>query len=371
MQVVEFCDFKELAPYADQWDRLASGVPFRTWTWLSRWWRHYGHESGNPCGSRLFVLGVFDHSDRLVGLAPWHLQKRRSQGSVVRWLGAGEVCSDYLSVLCEPAMEDRVAESLADYLVGQREMGDGEDQNWDLLEVQGVDARDGAVGRLVEHLADRKCLVHEGSALNCWRIELPATWDQYLAMLSRHHRRDVRRLERSVFQQGHGVLHVVQSWKELSRATEILVDLHQRRHCGLGQPGCFASKRFQAFHREVMPLMLANGQLQFYWLELDGRPAAALYCLSGDGIIYGYQAGIEPELLDRQPGRLILQAVLQREIEQGCRAMDFLRGDEPYKAHFRATARPCLSLRIVPNRPVAKLRESLWLAGRNVKRWMS
>ena len=371
MQVVEFGDFKELAPYADQWDRLASGVPFRTWTWLSCWWRHYGHEPGSPCGSRLFVLGVFDHTNRLVGLAPWHLQRRRSQGSVVRWLGSGEVCSDYLSVLCEPAMEDRVAESLADYLVGQRDTDDGEGWSWDLLDVQGIDARDRAVGRLVEQLAERKCLVHDGSALNCWRIELPASWDEYTAMLSRHHRREMRRLERNVFEQGHAVLHVVQNWQELPRALDILVDLHQRRRQSLGQPGCFASQRFAAFHREVMPQMLADGQLQLYWLELDGRPAAAQYCLSGDGVIYVYQGGIEPELLGRQPGRLLLQAILRRAIAQGSGAMDFLRGDEPYKAHFRATPRPCQSLRIVPNRPVAKLRESLWLAGRNVKRWMS
>ena len=50
--------------------------------------------------------------------------------------------------------------------------------------------------------------------------------------------------------------------------------------------------------------------------------------------------------------------------------MDFLRGDEPYKAHFRALPRPMRTLRVVANRRGAALRHNLWLAGANVKRWI-
>ena len=61
---------------------------------------------------------------------------------------------------------------------------------------------------------------------------------------------------------------------------------------------------------------------------------------------------------------------MKRAIEQGGRAIDFLRGDEPYKAHFRAQPRPLLALRVVPDRTLSRLRNNLWLAGRGVKRWM-
>ena len=43
---------------------------------------------------------------------------------------------------------------------------------------------------------------------------------------------------------------------------------------------------------------------------------------------------------------------VKRAIEQGGRAVDFLRGDEPYKAHFRAVARPLLAIDRI-----------IWLAG--------
>ena len=60
---------------------------------------------------------------------------------------------------------------------------------------------------------------------------------------------------------------------------------------------------------------------------------------------YVYQAGIDPQRLADEPGHLITAATVKRAIEQGGRAVDFLRGDEPYKAHFRALARPLLALR--------------------------
>lgn len=87
-------------------------------------------------------------------------------------------------------------------------------------------------------------------------------------------------------------------------------------------------------------------------------------------MLYAYQAGVDPEAMKLQPGKLLNLGTIRRAIEQGYRAIDFLRGDEPYKAHLRAAPRPSLQLRIVPNRPAARLRNNLFLAGRQVKQWM-
>ncbi len=371
MQVFCLNSLGELAPYADDWDRLCGEVPFRSWAWLSTWWRHYGEGLGGqrPVG-RLFALTVFDDADRLVGLAPWYLDHSAPQGHVLRPLGSGEVCSDYLSVLCRAGMEDRVAAALADYLT-ESAHADGPDlQPWDLLELADVDARDVAVGRLIEHLADRGNTVHRGAGPNCWRIDLPASWDAYLAMLSKSHRKQIRRLERNVFGSGRGVVHAVQRIDELPAAIDVLIDLHQRRRRAVGQPGCFASARFTAFHREVMPELLRNGQLQLHWLELDGRPAAAEYQIAGGGVVYAYQSGVDPDALGQEPGRLLTLATLRRAIEAGYMAFDFLRGDEPYKAHWRARPHASLSFHVVPSRTAAQLRHHLWLAGSHFKRWI-
>lgn len=383
MQVLSLSTLDELTPYQDDWDRLSAGVPFRSWTWLSGWWRHYGQGSGGGRRSaRLFVLAVFD-LDQLVGLAPWYLDCGGPWGRVVRLLGSGEVCSDYLSLLCRAGMEDQVAEALADYLC-QAGAAQGHDHlRWDLLELRGVDAEDRAIGRLIEHLAERGNAVHRRPAPNCWRIELPAAtggngfadarpspWDQYLAMLSRGHRKQLRRLERRMLRTGRAVLKTVEHLDQLPRAIDLLIDLHQRRWGALGRKGCFASRRFTAFHRDVMPELLSDGQLRLHWLELGGKPVAAEYQLAVGGVVYAYQSGMDPDALDEQPGRLITLATLRRAAEQGYRAYDFLRGDEPYKAHFRARPRPSLAVRIVPNRTSAHLRHGLWIASSNIKQWI-
>ena len=61
---------------------------------------------------------VFDRRDVLVGVAPWYVCPSRVWGGVLRFLGTDEVCSDYLSVLCQPGFEDDVAAALADWLLG-------------------------------------------------------------------------------------------------------------------------------------------------------------------------------------------------------------------------------------------------------------
>lgn len=375
MRVVRFPMLDPLASQAGQWDRMARGVPFRSWAWASNWWRHYGDD---PCRAdrktALFTLGVLDQADSLVGLAPWYAENSVAEGRVLRFLGTGEVCSDHLSVLCEPGREDLVAAALADWLSGAR-AGDngrphGRDSNrWDLLELTGVDAEDAVVRQLAEQLEARGNAVYRRAGPNCWRIELPTSWEAYLARLSKNHRKQIRRITRRMLATGRVRVHSVECLEDLPRAREVLIDLHRRRRVSLGEPGCFASSRFTAFHRDVMPDLLRSGQLRLDWLELDGEPVAAEYQLTGNGVVYAYQAGMNPDALEHSPGRMSHVAMLRQSIEQGDRALDFLRGDEPYKAHWRAEPRASLEIRVVPARAAARLRYGLRRAGASVKHW--
>lgn len=366
MRVVRFATLEELAPLAEDWDRLAQSVPFRSWAWLSTWWRHYGPQPGGPA-RELFVLGVFDHLLRLVAVAPWYRTATAASGNVVRFLGSGEVCSDYLSVLCEPGRAESATEALAEWL---SQTNACEDDRWDLLHATGVMEQDPVMELLLQRLAERGHTIHRRPGLNCWRVPLPTSWDEYLGLLSKQHRNHLRRTERTQLDSGRAIFHTVEQRGDLPEAQAILIDLHQRRHRQLGQPGCFSSPAFTAFHGEVMEQLLCAGQLRLQWVELDGQPAAVEYQISGGGVLYAYQSGIDPQILHESPGRLIHLLTVRGAIESGYRALDFLRGDEPYKAHWRAKPHGTLDLRIVPSRTAAQLRHNLWLAGWNVKQWL-
>lgn len=371
MRIVCFHTFDDLAPYANDWDRLAGGVPFRSWTWLSLWWRHYGPKNPTETNrSRLAVLVALDDTGAVMAIAPWYLECSTLHGRVLRQLGTGEVCSDYLSILCHPNAHDPVVHAMADYLVEQALSSDPDDLRWELLELDSIDSKEQIIFDLADAMSKSGCAVHRQPDISCWRLDLPINWELYVASLGKNQRRDIRRMEREYLNTYRVTLHSVERFDELPQAMDILVDLHQRRREMLGEKGCFASERFLAFYRDVVPELLRLGQLEFHWLEMDGRAVAAEYQLSGDGVLYFYQAGVEPEVLDQQPGKIINFLILQRAIERGYLAFDFLRGDEPYKARFGARPRSTVEYRIVPQRAVARLRHNLWLAGNELKTWM-
>ena len=365
IRVERLATVDELAPLRSAWNALAGGVPFRSFEWLESWWRSYGERSGKE----LFVLAAFDARRRLVGLAPWYLERGTSQRRVIRFLGSGEVCSDYLSVLCQSGPQDEVTLALADWLCAAADPT-SERPLWDLIELGGVDLNDATVTRLIDHLAARGNLVHRRGRPSCWRVNLPADWGTYLATLSKSHRKQIRRLERNYFQTKRAEVHVVTSTDELARGLEVLVNLHQRRRESLGGRGCFASTRFATFHEETARRLLDSGNLRLVWLDVDGRTVAAEYQVLGDGVVYAYQSGIEPDSLEHEPGRLITMATLEQAVREGRRAFDFLRGDESYKAHWRAQPRATEDIRVVSATRTARLRHNLWLAGDNVKDWI-
>ncbi len=357
---------EELTALGGAWNGLARDVPFRRWEWLESWWRAYGADPGKG----LFTLAVYDDRDELVGLAPWYLERWGSRRKVIRFLGSGEVCSDYLTILCRDGREEEVTRALADWLCSAQAGSAGGRPGWDLLELGGVDRGDKTVNRLVEHLAARGNLVHRRDRSSCWRVNLPAEWDEYLAMLSKSHRKQIRRLERKYFDSGRAQLHEARGEAELDRGWEMLTRLHQRRRESLGDRGCFASSKFAAFHVETARRLLHCGNLRLVWLEVDGCVVAVEYQVLSQSAVYAYQSGIEPEALLHEPGRLITLAMLKRAIAEGRQAFDFLRGDELYKAHWRARPRPTQDIRVISNTPGARWQHHLWLARSNVTNWI-
>ncbi|HTN75738.1 MAG TPA: GNAT family N-acetyltransferase, partial [Pirellulaceae bacterium] len=235
------------------------------------------------------------------------------------------------------------------------------------LHLNGFVADDPAITQLAEKLTELGLTAHERPGMNCWRIALPTEWEAYIESLSKSHRKQVRRVDRRLVDSGEAVLHCVEQPAELDAALAILIDLHQRRRYSLGEPGCFADARFEGFLRTASRRLLALGMLRLYWVELAGKPVAAEFQVAGGGVTYAYQAGVDPDALDEEPGRIINIATLKRAIEEGQQGFDFLRGDEPYKAHWRAEPRVCGDLRIVPRKTAAQLRHGMWLAGDAMK----
>ena len=146
--------------------------------------------------------------------------------------------------------------------------------------------------------------------------------------------------------------------------------MHQSRRNGLGDAGCFVSREFHDFHREVARRLLDKGQLRMSWSDLDGTPFSAEYDFASSDTVYSYQSGMDAHRLNEAPGRLAWVLALRQAIEDGFAHFDFMRGDEPYKAHFRAEPRPTFDYHAFPNRRLAKLRGHVMLAAGSLKGWV-
>lgn len=349
---------ERLAELAAVWNSLAGAVPFRSFEWMDSWWRHY-----QLPGWQTYLLTVEDAVGQIVGIAPWCLARTPIAGRVVQFLGSGEVCSEYQSILVRPGHEPAVAEALSQWLAGE-----GAD-DWDVLHLDPIEAADPAVTALADNFATRGHVVYRRPGMACWRCDLPASWDEFVGQLSKSRRERLRQLTRKYFDTGRARTRWVCSPRELDAAFAMFVDLHQRRRKSLGQPGCYSSQRFAAFHAEVSRRLCAQGKLRLLWTELDGRPVGAEYDFVDGRTVYYYSTGVEPAATADQPGWLAMIGSLRRAIEEGNRSFDFLRGDEAYKCSWGAKPVATVETRIVADRAMARLRHRAWLGRQRVRRW--
>ncbi len=386
MRVRRATEFDELLLYQQRWDELAGDCAFRTWTWLNTWWKHYGLDTNRnhhtPNSWQLYVLLVFDDTlDRgtcsenttscsssstvqhrnpqtLVGILPCYLDFWPSRGKLLRLLGDGEVCSEHLDLLCHKDSSDVVATAVADYLVAHA-------SDWDVLVASTMDSTGSNFESLTTLLGKQHAWVRQSTGLTTWSIRLPDSWEAYLAMQSKSHRKQLRQLTSRVLETDRTVWKVVQTLSEFDTAWEYFIDLHQRRRESLGEPGCFASPQWANFHRDVAKQLLESGKLRLSTLSLDGRVIAAEYHFVGQDAVYVYQGGLDPERADDEPGRLSMIRCIQQAIAEGRKEFDLLRGDEPYKPHWRAEPRTTMNVEIVSPRALARWRSYSW----NGLRW--
>lgn len=376
MYVKTFDNFADLQNYRSRWEELAGDCVFRSWVWQSTWWKHY--ESDH----QLKVLLVFDDEfnttcastsncqapepEKLVGILPLYAETSHTLGQVLRLLGDGEVCSEHLDLLCEPSHASEVALTLTEYLSSHAD-------DWDCLSVDTVAENDRHLGLLFTTAAEAGCEVVRSTGVNLWSIPLPATWEDFLAMQSKSHRKQLRQMKSRILESERTHWLPVSQMNQFELAWDRLIDLHQLRRESLGEPGCFASPTWANFHREVAQELLTSGQLRLSILELDGQPAAAEYHLASSTATFAYQGGLDPERRHDEPGQLSMILCVERAIAEGHQRFELLRGDEPYKAHWRAEPTPMVDVTVVSPRTISRLRHYSWnslrRAGRLVRQF--
>ncbi len=346
MRVEVLTDLASLERMATAWQRLPLPTPLQSPAWLLSWWEAFG-EDDPAC--ELQTLAFYSDEEQLVGLAPWYARRHPVAGRTLRFLGDGRASTDHHTLLCGAENEPAVVTAAARWLA------DSAGEVWQRLRFEAIDNDNRAMNELERLLREARLDTERIGDLGSFPAELTrddteATWENYLLSLSKNRRKRMRRWQRSWFDTGRATVRVVRTEKERQELWPLLVRLHSERREGMGEQGVYDCPRFNRFHELASSKLLAEGQLYFAVLEIDGEPAAIEYAPqdAAGGAIYAYQGGIATAALDQDAGHLSLMALAQHALATGRTQLDLLRGDEPYKLSWGAVHRSASTLHVRP-----------------------
>ena len=369
MRVSVINDVGAFAKLKPEWDKLSANIPFRSWEWAYSWWRAF-HTSKRS----LLILRVDDVEEynveeagaegNVVGLLPLFTDHTMKYGRTLQWLGSKKACGDYLDLLVEPAFAADVGTELARWMTSK-----DCPYAWDTISLDGVSAENSHVDSLARMLGERSCRVSRRPIESAWILEVPPTWEDYLATLSKRTRRTLRGLERDY--RGRTQYETLTGREAVETGLPLLIDMHQKRREALGSMGCYSFAGFDQFITGTFEHFDQTMGLSLNLLSLDGEPAAANLGFMGKDVFYIYQVGFYPEFQAHKPGWLLNIAAVKHGQQGRYQRIDFLRGDERYKSSLGARPKPLKRIEIVAPNSAAQIRHSVRIAGSTLKGWVT
>jgi CelD/BcsL family acetyltransferase involved in cellulose biosynthesis len=296
--------------YAD-WKELQNESPagsfFSSPFWSKTWWQQFG--SGNK-----LYLGTVRHQGKLIGIAPL-----RINGDVASFIGSSDVC-DYLDFIVEPGKEESFFGELLDNLKTEGVL------RLDLAPLR----PDSTVIKSLVQVAPRQawqvsCSKEDVSV----ELDLPATWEDYLQLLSGKQRHELKRKLRRLDEEGE--LDYRHSMDANRHDADIFLRLFQ---VSRQDKAAFLTPQMESFFRAAAGAMAEQELLRLNILELNKKPVAATMCFDYKDTVYLYNSGYEPDYGWLSVGVISKALCIKDSIERNKKHFDFLKGGEAYKYHL-------------------------------------
>jgi CelD/BcsL family acetyltransferase involved in cellulose biosynthesis len=311
--------------WANLWHRSTARSVFQHPDWLIPWCR--------PFGVREPWVLLARRGRRLVGVAPFVIYERGSE-RVLTLLGAG--VSDDQGVIIEPGDEQRVMNSIWEYLARHAE-------RFDVCELENLTRESRLLGVPTpagwQAGSPRR---HDVRPV----LHLPPATGGLDGLLPRGMLKRVRYAAHQAERTGHPPRFEHVSAANFDELFGALTRLHRARWAARSQPGMLTPDR-EEFHHEAARRLLARGMLRMHALSLGNHVVAVFYGYhAGTRTVY-YLSGFDPEYDTFSPGNLVVAAAIEYSVtHDDARAFDFLRGAEAYKYAWGAADEPLFAIQL-------------------------
>lgn len=290
--------------------------------WLEAWWREFGS------GAEQHLCAV-RQKDTVIGIAPLLLKDRHAS-----FIGSADV-SDYLDFVVAPGREQHFFDVLLDSLV---------QKGISCLDLKCLRPESTTVAELVTIARNRGYQVSCDPEDVSVELDLPASWEGYLEMLTAQQRREVRRKLRRLWEAGNVDYCVVDD----SEAVAYLIDIFLKMFRDSKEVKArFMTPQMESFFRFMAKSMAEAGLLRFGVLQLNASPMAAVMYFDYQDKVYLYNSGYDPQYSSLSVGLLCKVLCIKDSIQRQRKRFDFMKGAEVYKYRLGGKEIPIYSCQIV------------------------
>ena len=323
-------DWPQETAFLDQWKALLARNPQMT-PFCSPAWQSSVLDEFVPAGK--FRLLTVHRGDDLLAILPLSFNTASMLETAGRWV------TDYM----EPLVDAACAEEC-----------------WAIMLQQLVNLWDWSVGGIILHhirhdsplrtllppVAAKYGFTFEESVVDVNpMIALPATWDEYLARLDGHERKEVKRKIRNAQTKSNA------RWLTLTKIEEVETAM-ERALSALRQSDSFKADFCEEilipFLRRLIPKLTKAGDFYINELWLEEQPAAWLFALRSNQGPMIYNTSYDFSKRNLSPGAVAFALAIQDAINAGYPCFNLLRGGEEYKKRLEAVDAQLLRFTLKP-----------------------
>ena len=289
-----------------QWSTL-----FLTPEWQQTWWEQFGDPETELC-----LLSIGPETDPL-GIAPLV-----GYGDTITFLGGMDLFDYHDFIDAAPGFHDALAERL-------------ESERWRVIDLHSVPEWSAAIEGVPAAFRRRGHTVAVQDEDVVPGVQLPSTWDDYLAALRKKDRHELRRKMRRL--ESAGTVRLVETTAETLEADfALFLDMMMESS---EEKREFMLPEREAYLWRTCAWTLEADILRLLFLELDGERVAASLSFDYEGTRLLYNSGYRLAQSANSVGLMLHALCINNAIERGLHYFDFLRGPEPYKYHLGGTDR--------------------------------